>query len=627
MDKNQGIGLLLLFGVIIAYYMFTAPSQEEIDRQQFIQDSLNLAKTEIVDQPIAEIATTKEITIVEDSVKVQQLTNSFGPFGSVMAGESEIVTLENDLFQVNFDTKGGVISEVILKDYYKITEDSAFVQTKALLSLLEDEKNRFEYLIPTRQFGNINTADIFFQPSISGDQLIMEAQLESGKSIQQIYQLSENDFSIDYSLKLNGIAQYLDSDASSLKFKWHNYLDRIEVNTNFEKYYSTIYYKESNGDADYCNCRKDVKKEMELKKVDWVSHVNQFFNTSLLAKNRKFENGVFETVMMDDESPDLKLIKSEFDIPLDISNNEQIDFDLYVGPNEFKNLKVYNQELEQIIPFGNSIFGTINRWLIRPFFDWLSTFISSKALVIILLIFIIKVALYPLMYKMLHSQAKMGVLKPELAHLKTKFKDKPQQQQMETMKIYREYGVSPLGGCMPMILQMPIWYALFRFFPASITFRQESFLWATDLSSYDVFFRLPFEIPAFGAHISLFTILWAATTIIYSYYNMRHMDMSANPAMKYIQYFMPVTFLFFFNTYASGLTCYMFFSNLFNIAQTVLTKRFVFSDEKLKEELLVQKNKPKKKRGKFQERLEDAMKQQQQVKNQRTAQQKKKKKR
>jgi YidC/Oxa1 family membrane protein insertase len=228
------------------------------------------------------------------------------------------------------------------------------------------------------------------------------------------------------------------------------------------------------------------------------------------------------------------------------------------------------------------------------------------------------------MYKMLHSQAKMGALKPQLAHLKTKYKDEPQKVQMETMKIYREYGVSPLGGCMPMILQMPIWYALFRFFPASITFRQEPFLWATDLSSYDVFFRLPFEIPAYGAHISMFTLLWAATTIIYSYYNMRHMDMSANPAMKYVQYFMPITFLFFFNNYASGLTCYMFFSNTFNIAQTILTKRFIFDDERLLAELNVQKAKPKKKNT-FQERLEKAMAEQQRVKAQQDAQRSKKK--
>ncbi|MBK9583683.1 MAG: membrane protein insertase YidC [Saprospiraceae bacterium] len=224
-------------------------------------------------------------------------------------------------------------------------------------------------------------------------------------------------------------------------------------------------------------------------------------------------------------------------------------------------------------------------------------------------------ALYPLMYKMLYSQAKMGALKPELAHLKEKYKDDMQKQQMETMKIYREYGVSPLGGCLPMLLQMPIWYALFRFFPASITFRQEPFLWATDLSSYDVLFNLGFEIPFFGAHVSLFTLLWAVSTIVYTYYNMQNMDLSANPAMKYVQYLMPIMFLAFFNNYASGLTCYMFFSNLINILQTVVTKNYIFDENKIRAELMKEKEKPKKKSG-FQAKLEEAMKQQQAIQEQ-----------
>ena len=316
---------------------------------------------------------------------------------------------------------------------------------------------------------------------------------------------------------------------------------------------------------------------------------------------------------MDKSSSDLKLLKSEFDIPLDLVANESIETRMYIGPNEFEELRKFDNKLEEIIPFGRSIFGSINRWIIRPAFNWLSNLIGTKGIVIIVLIFILKMLLYPLMYKMLHSQAKMGLLKPEIAGLKEKFGDDTQKIQMETMKMYREYGVSPLGGCMPMLMQMPIWYALFRFFPASITFRQESFLWANDLSSFDVFARLPFEIPAYGAHISLFTLLWALTTIIYAYYNMRHMDTSANPAIKYVQYFMPITFLFFFNSYASGLTVYMFFSNVFNILQTVLTKKFVFKDEKLRAELDASRNKPKKKGG-FQERLEEAMKQQQDLK-------------
>jgi len=274
--------------------------------------------------------------------------------------------------------------------------------------------------------------------------------------------------------------------------------------------------------------------------------------------------------------------------------------------------------MEDIIPFGRSIFGTINRWIIRPIFNFLSGFVGSMGIVILILTLIVKLALYPLTYKMLHSQTKMSVLKPEMASLKEKHKDEPQKAQMETMKIYREFGVNPLGGCMPMVLQMPIWFALYRFFPASIEFRQAGFLWATDLSSYDVFFNLPWEIPFYGAHVSLFTLLWAGTTLIYTYYNSKIMDMNAiNPMMKYMQYFMPLMFLFFFNNYASGLTCYLMFSNIINIGQTLGTKNLLFNDEKIKEELYAKKKKPKKK-GKFQARLEQAMKEQQNAKSKKT---------
>ena len=231
--------------------------------------------------------------------------------------------------------------------------------------------------------------------------------------------------------------------------------------------------------------------------------------------------------------------------------------------------------------------------------------------------------LFPLTYKMLYSQSKMGALKPQIAKVREKYKDDAQQQQMETMKMYREFGVNPLGGCMPMVLQMPIWFALYRFFPASIEFRQASFLWAHDLSSFDVFTLLPLDIPFYGAHISLFTILWAIATVGYTVYNSRNMDMSQmnNPAMKYMQYFMPVMFLFFFNNFASGLTCYLLFSSVFNILQTLITKNVIINQDKVKAQLERNKQKPKKKGG-FQQRLEQAMKQQQQIQEQRQQQKK-----
>ena len=615
MDKTQGIGVLLLFIVFAGYFYLTAPSEAEVAEAQRVQDSIALVKAQETGVPTAPIQAQPQSSTVlpSDSVQVAALSNKYGDFGNAMVGEEQTVSLENSKVKLTLSSKGGVITEASIKDHFKITEDEEHNQTKSILALMEDEKNRFEYLIPTRSNGIINTADLNFVPQVNGNQVTMTATLGGGRSLVQKYTLGDGNYIVDHALQFNGLDQMLDPSNSKVKFKWHHYLDRLELNTNFEKYYSSIYFKEVDESSDYCNCRSDDVEELENGKLEWVSHVNQFFNTSIIGVNKKFEKGKFETIQMDKSSSDLKLLKSEFDIPLDLVANESIETRMYIGPNEFEELRKFDNKLEEIIPFGRSIFGSINRWIIRPAFNWLSNLIGTKGIVIIVLIFILKMLLYPLMYKMLHSQAKMGLLKPEIAGLKEKFGDDTQKIQMETMKMYREYGVSPLGGCMPMLMQMPIWYALFRFFPASITFRQESFLWANDLSSFDVFARLPFEIPAYGAHISLFTLLWALTTIIYAYYNMRHMDTSANPAIKYVQYFMPITFLFFFNSYASGLTVYMFFSNVFNILQTVLTKKFVFKDEKLRAELDASRNKPKKKGG-FQERLEEAMKQQQDLK-------------
>lgn len=627
MDRNQGIGILLLFIVFVGYYFYTKPSAEEMAREMEKRDSL--AQVKLMDKEVGDTLFTDPIVQQEleldDSTKLQKLSGSYGDFARAMVGESSIISLENDDLKIFFDSKGGAIHEAILKNHYKVTEDGLHERSKEPLSLLEDDKNKFEFLIPTRQYGSINVADLYYEAEKAGNTLQLKAELGGGKSIAHIYTLDDTGFHLDYKLELTGMDQLMNPDDARIKFIWHNYLDRIELNTRFEKYYSTVYYKKVNEDSDYCNCRGDDVDEVDKKRIEWISHVNQFFNSSLMAANFKFENGVFETVMMEDDDEDLKLVKSEADIPLNITRQQSIEFDWFIGPNEFDELYAYDNGLEQIIPFGRSIFGTINRWVIRPSFNFLSKFIGSKGIVIIVLIFIIKLILYPLMYKMLHSQAKMGALKPELSRLKEKYKDDAQKQQMETMKIYREYGVSPLGGCLPMLAQMPIWYALFRFFPASITFRQEPFLWASDLSSYDVIAYLPFNIPAFGSHISLFTILWAISTILYSFYNMKHMDMSANPAMKYIQYLMPVTFLVFFNGYASGLTCYMFFSNLFNISQTLITKNLIFDEDEIREKLMAAKSKPKKKSG-FQAKLEQAMKQQQELQK-KQAQQKKKKKR
>ena len=619
MERQQSIGVLLLFFVLAGWWWLNAPSAAEIEEQRRIQDSIIRAE-QVVEPGLSE-SIQAQTAPISDSVQIIQNQGLYGSLADRTIGQEQVYSLENELVKIDFSSKGGYVKSVQLKKFNRISEDDKHIEIKHKLLLLDNPKNRFEYFLPQSGKAPISTMDLYFDASEKSNEISFVANSSDGKQFIQTYTLGDN-YELGYTVTSTGFAF---DDPNGIQLKWVNHLTKLEKNTNFEKYYSTVYFKEKGEDSDYCSCRGDDEENLKMTNIEWVSHVNQFFNTSLIAKNQAFKGGTMTTQMIEDDELSFKLVSSDIRLPL--QNGQPYELAMYLGPNEFKSLKAYDNGLEEVIPFGRSIFGSINRWVIRPAFNFLSQYIGSKGIVIIVLIFILKMLLYPLMFKMLKSQALMGALKPEIAKLKEKNKDNAQQQQMETMKLYREYGVSPLGGCMPMVVQMPIWYALFRFFPASITFRQEPFLWATDLSSYDVLFILPMEIPAFGSHVSLFTILWAFTTLIYTYYNTKHMDMSANPAMKYVQYFMPLMFLFFFNNYASGLTCYMFFSNLINIAQTILTKKFVFDDEKLRQELEKKKAKPKKKGG-FQSRLEEAMAQQQdlQKKKQVQASQAKKKK-
>ena len=636
MERNNIIAFILIFMTMIMWSYMNQPSQAEIDRQTTIQDSIALVSKQVKLATIAEQDKTadamqEQAVTISDSARQLQNTGIYGSFAPAAIGSSKTYTLENPNVKIEFSNKGGNIISAHLKDY----KSSALVDGEDIgytpLYFMNDGRNRFNYKLSTPKVPArmINTEELYFTPTQSGNSISFKAKTSDGGYIEQSYTLADDGYNVDYDLNLVGMNQHLDTGRKSVTLEWDSYLNRLEKNNKFEQTYSTVYFRDNQDeDVDYCRCVSDADEDLSEDKIDWIANVNQFFNTSLITTNTPFTGGKFETKMIDQESDSdkaLKLIKSEIEMPYDQSANQSITMKMYIGPNKFENLKEYGVELEEIIPYGTSIFGSINRWFIRPFFGFLSGFIGSKGIVILVLIFLIKMALYPLMYKMLASQAKMGALKPEIAKLTEKYKEEPQKKQMETMKIYQQYSVSPFGGCMPMIAQMPIWYAMFRFFPASIEFRQEPFLWATDLSSYDVFFQHGIDIPFLGNHISLFTLLWAVTTLIYTYYNTKHMDMSANPAMKYVQYFMPVMFLGFFNSYASGLTTYMFFSNLINILQTVITKKFVFDDEKILSELNIQKEKPKKKNS-FAQRLQEQIRQAQALQEQQAKAKKKGKK-
>lgn len=619
MDKNQIIGIVLIFMLLMVWQNFFAPSPEQLEAEQYRRDSIAMVEQQLEQEAAvaadASSNSTNEATPTQalpDSLLLIQRSGAYGAFAAATMGTEEMLTLENDLMAVDISTKGGVIKKVTLKEHFKILQDSAGNETKIPLELLEDEKNRFEYSLPVAAAPNgiVRSSELIFTPTLNGQTLILRAHAGEGQYFEQKYALKDSTYLLDYDVSFNGLQQVFSNNAEQVKLNWVNYLDKLEINEGYERNYTSIYYKPAEDDTDRCSCTSSDEVNSGEQKVKWVSGVNQFFNSTIIAEN-KFDKAVIATEVLDEDSPNLKKVTAEIDLPYDHSPNETVKMQMYIGPNDFERLEAVGSDLTDVIPYGKSIFGAINRWIIRPLFNFFDGITGNKGIAILLLTLLVKLLVFPLTYKMLYSQSKMAAMKPYLEKVKEKHKDDAQAQQMETMKMYREYGVNPMGGCLPMILQLPIWFALYRFFPAALTFRQESFLWATDLSSFDVLMRLPFEIPlGFGSHISLFAVLWAITTLIYTYYNTKHMDFGANPMMKYFQYIMPVMFLGFFNSFASGLTCYLLFSNVINITQTLVTKNVIIDKDKIVEELEANKRKPKKKGG-FQQRLEAALKDQQ----------------
>jgi|JI10StandDraft_1071094.scaffolds.fasta_scaffold11216_2 YidC/Oxa1 family membrane protein insertase len=598
MERNHIIGFALIFAVLFVWSeFFFKPNMEKKAKEKKFADSIALASQALPSSDTAQIQQqlpAQSNGIVQDTPAASSLL------------QEQTYLLKNKLVEITISNKGARITKARIDSYKKIIPGKKNEEIITDLFLLEDPKNKFDYQIQTAQ-GPVHSGQLYFETVSQTDQALeLKAALPGGGSFVVSYKLKPEDYVLDYSIRVDHAGA-----SNDVTLQWENYLDKLEKNYEYEKFYTSVYYKEKEEDADYCSCRSDDKHDSKTKSVEWVSHSNQFFNTSLIPKEG-FSSGSFETVMMPDNSEDLKLLKSTLNIPGASVHGKNFDMQWYLGPNEYKRLSQFNNHLQDIIPYGWSIFGTINRHLIRPLFSFLNDLMGSKGLIILLMTLIVKLLVFPLAYKMLKSQARMTALKPEIEKVKAKHKDDLQQQQVETMKLYNEFGVNPLGGCFPLLLQMPIWIALYRFFPATIDFRQASFLWAADLSSYDEFLILPFSIPFFGNTLSLFAFLWVISTLVFTYFSSKTMDFSANPAMLYMQYLMPLMFWFMFNKTAAGLTCYMFFSNLLNIIQTILGRSYLFNHDKIRDQLELNKNKPKKKGG-FQERLEQMMKEKQRI--------------
>jgi len=611
MDRNSIIGIVLIAGILILWTTLNKPSKEEIEAAKYRRDSLELVQQQqnTVTQQVNDYQQkqTESKNVADVKVKSEELSkfkSQYGSFGDAAIGDQEFTVLENDLLKLKITNKGGRIYSVELKKYKTYDQDPLILfdgdSTVFGLNFFSENKS-------------IITNDLYFEP-VEQTENSVKMRLSAGEDryIEYVYNINPESYRVGFNINFVGINEVLANNISVIDLKWSMYSPQLEKGAKNENMYTTIGYKYYQDEVDDLSARsKDENVEELNTKLKWVSYQQQFFSSILVADNF-FTNAVVEFTTLENSDKYLKHFESTIGIPFEYTSKSSVPLSFYFGPNHFNTLKKHDLGFEKIIPLGWGIFGWVNRFVVIPVFNFLDNFIQSYGLIILILTILIKVVLFPLTYKSYLSTAKMRVLKPEIDELNKKFskKEDAMKKQQATMALYKKAGVNPMGGCIPMLIQFPILIALFRFFPASFELRQKAFLWADDLSSYDSILSLPFEIPAYGDHVSLFTILMAVALVFSSRLNTGQMN-DANqqmPGMKFMMtYMMPLMMLFFFNNYAAGLSYYYFLSNVITLGQTLIIRRFV-DEEALLRKLNENKKKPVKK-SKWQKRIEEAAKQ------------------
>ncbi len=611
MDKKSLIGLLLMGVLLIGYSIFTRPSKELLERNQRMNDSIMLveAQKRIEAERIRTQSDTVALTAPEESanpeVVAKKKIDEFGAFAEATAGEEQFFYLENKKVKLKFSTKGGRIYSVELKDY-KTYDGQPLI-------LFDGESTQFSLQFFT-QNKSIATQNLFFKPQsseVSQDAetgtktLVMRLPAGENDYIDYVYTLEPDSYKLGYTIRMFGMDRVLGKNTTMIDLDWAVNIRQQEKGRKWESQYATIQYKYYQNDVGKLRAStvKSATSENLATKVEWIGFKQQFFSTVLMANNFMTSARINSTTP--EETADyIKSFDAAISLPFDGKSQEDLGFTFYFVPNHFKTLKGEGHELSELVDMGWKGFSWINKIFVINIFHWLEGFISNYGIIIIILTIFFKLLVFPLSYKSFLSGARMKVLKPEIDEINKKFgTDKAMEKQQATMALYKKAGVNPLGGCLPALLQMPIWIALFRFFPSSIELRQQSFLWAHDLSTYDSILTLPFTIPGYGAHISLFTLLMAASMLVTTKMQMDQTQSAQPvPGMKVMMYMMPVMMLVWFNSYAAGLSVYYFFSNVISYLQQIVIKRSI-NEEKILNKLKENQKKPVKK-SKFQERLE-----------------------
>ena len=598
-DKNSLTGFVLMFLILLIFNFYFLPTNEEINEQkEEIKTENNISEPKSIN--------TDKIELTSDEKE-----KKYGVFSNSAESEFNEYVIENDKIKVVVSNKGGRINSVTIKEGPNKKQYKTYDGNE--LEIFNSDSSLFNLNFSTGI--SINTKDLFFNPTqISKDEITMRLEVDSSHFIDFNYKLKE-DYLVDFDINLIGMNEVIPNELNFMNLQWQMKTPQTEKSRENQDMYTGIYYQyfADKDDIDYLGYTNSDDIEKISNKLSWIAFQQQFFSSILIA-----ENGIKNTNLTsikEENSDYVKNLSAEFEIDYNHNDYENIGFQFYFGPNHYKQLQSYNKNFEEIIPLGWGIFGWVNKYIIINIFDFLSRFFSNYGLIIFLLTVIIKLALSPFTYKAYLSQAKMKVLKPEIDKITEKHKQKdPMKAQQETMNFYRKAGVNPMGGCLPMLFQFPILIAMFRFFPASIELRSESFLWADDLSAYDSILDLPFEIPFYGDHVSLFTLLMTISTLLYTRMNSQ-MATGQMAQMKWMMYLMPIMFLGFFNNYAAGLSYYYFLANMFTFSQQFLMRRFI-DDEALLKEIEENKKKPRKK-SKFQKRLEEMQKMQEQKMKQR----------
>ncbi len=614
MDRNQITGLVMMLLLLTVYFQFFAPDvPEPVDElQEIVQDKPYVAPVEQTSLDGSQAIDQSSLPNQNDSLINAMNEKKFGVFASYAAGSEQDIVIENNDVILVFSNKGGFVKEITLKNYKTYDMQP--------LVLLNEQSSDMDIWVKSN-YQPINISDLYFQfnnvaSQIAGEDsltLNFSIDLDNNRKIEQIYTVFGSGYQVGYQLKMTGMDGVIDNE--DIQMNWVDRMITVESQVSAERLKATVNYLDTVEGYDYLSQRgDDTESEIIANPVKWLSFKQQFFLSGIIAENN-FKSATVTSEVNPLDSAVVKIGTMNLTIPIGDVKSDAGKFTYYFGPADYEILETIGDDFEQNVDLGWLMFRMVNKWLVLPIFHFLQQFIPNYGLLIIVLVIIIRIILSPLTYKSHMSQAKMKVVKPELDALKERLGGDQQKFQQEQMAFYSKAGINPLSGCIPMLLQFPILLALFNFFPNAIELRQESFLWAHDLSTYDSVWDLPFTIPWYGDHVSLFTLLMTASTLLITHANSQ-MNTQMQGPMKSMQYMMPFMFLFFLNSYSSGLTFYYFVTNIVSFAQIALFKKVIDEDKVL---ALMEENKKKnanKKKSGFQVRLQEAMKASQEAQSQ-----------